>query len=115
MKRNEGSRLSSVLLRKIEQFGQSLARASRAGWERRQFASIKAARLFGAVNYQSVLSRGYALVLTDQNRVLRTAQDVRSAQTFTIRLGDGDVAAQSLGLKRKRAGSKPDAKQSMLF
>ena len=115
MKRTEGSRLSSILLRKIEQFGQSLARASRVGWERRQFASIKAARLLGAVNYQSVLSRGYALVLTDQNRVLRTAQDVRSAQTFTIRLGDGDVAAQSLRLTRKRAGSKPDAKQSMLF
>ena len=115
LKRVDGSRHSSVLLRELEHFAQSLARASREGFERQRSASMKAGRLFEAVNYRSVLSRGYALVVDDKGIVLKMAQDVIAVRKFTLRLGDGDVAAQSLRTPIKRAARKPDTQQTTLF
>lgn len=115
--RAAGARLPTALRRELEHFAQYLTRATKEDFERRRASSVKACRLFEAVNYRAVLSRGYAMALSGDNRVLTSARDVRMAQKFTLRMGDGDVAAaaRSAPIRRKRASAYPDTEQKALF
>ena len=45
-----------------------------------------------AMNPRAVLDRGYAMVLTDGNRILATAEQARKEKDMILQFSDGQVA-----------------------
>jgi exodeoxyribonuclease VII large subunit len=117
MKRGEWTRIPAALQRELGHLARSLTRAIEGGFERCRAASVKSGRLFDAVNYRSVLARGYALVFNEEDRVLTKVVELREAHKFTIRLRDGEVAASTQAPRRRqrRATIKAGFEQETLF
>ena len=53
----------------------------------------QAARLLRSYSYESVLDRGFALVLDPRGMPLRSANQVRTSDLLSIRLAEGEIAA----------------------
>jgi exodeoxyribonuclease VII large subunit len=87
----------------------------RAIWEtmrRNRISSANIAQVFAAVNYRSVLARGYALVLDRSGAALTCADDAKATKSFTIRFVDGDVAAVTESAARPKRRARPPATTS---
>lgn len=72
---------------------------------RRLFTSLQdrlsaEAKLFGALNYTSVLERGFAVVLDGKGKPLKRAAEVAAGQALKIRFADDTVEA----VARKKSG-----------
>jgi exodeoxyribonuclease VII large subunit len=73
---------------------------------RHQRLSVLAGRL-EALSPLAILARGYAVATTPGGRVLRRVEDLPSGRTFILRVGDGNVSAESRG---PLAGEAPEEK-----
>ena len=63
--------------------------------ERRQTRLERLAMNLNALSPLNVLSRGYALVQGAGEKVVRSAQEVKSGQKLTLRFSDGEVKVVS--------------------
>lgn len=81
------------LRREITHAEAALRRATRETVRHRRGDWSAVAQVFAAVNYRSVLARGFALVLDRNETALTRAEAAKAAQSFTIRFSDGEVSA----------------------
>ncbi len=114
LRRAQVAGMPATLRRDAARAGAALMRVTVEALQRRSAAAARIAHVFAAVNYKSILSRGYALVLDSKNVALTSASAADAARLLTIRFGDGDVAAET---KRPRAPArkKREAEQPALF
>jgi len=75
--------------------------------ERRFAALDRADRLLGALSYQGVLARGFALVRDDAGHPLRSALSIAQDQRLDIEFTDGRVKA----LATDAQGTPPQPRQ----
>jgi exodeoxyribonuclease VII large subunit len=118
---NAGGRLSAAMranilghrqrvVRDRERISALFARGERAVLnliERRFAALDRADRLLGALSYQGVLARGFALVRDDAGHPLRSALSVAQDQRLDIEFTDGRVKA----LATDAQGTPPQPRQ----
>ena len=77
-----------------------------------------ASRQLKSVSYESVLSRGYALVRGEDGSIRRRADAVHPGESLSLTFGDGVAGAVATGEgapKPKTAGKKPGGNQGSLF
>ncbi|MBI1366291.1 MAG: exodeoxyribonuclease VII large subunit [Alphaproteobacteria bacterium] len=80
-----------------------------------------AAKLLGALSYQNVLERGFALVRAENGALIRSAAAAKSGAHVRLRFADGergaviDGEAAPAAKQSKPAAKKPAAKQKSLF
>ena len=96
-----------ALRRNVARLDASLRRAIVETIRRSRISSANAAQVFAAVNYRSVLARGYALILDRSGAALTRADDAKAAKSFTIRFADGEVGATEDSARRKRRAKSP--------
>jgi exodeoxyribonuclease VII large subunit len=105
-----------TLRRHVARVDAALWRAIGETMRRSRISSANAAQVFTAVNYRSVLARGYALILDRSGAALTRADDAKAAKSFTIRFADGEVDATEASARRKpRAKPPASASQKSLF
>ena len=94
-----------------------LRRAFAEGLRSRRARLDSAAQLFGAVNYLSVLARGYVLVKDETGRPLRRKADLSPPQSLTLQFADGEIGANVGGgaPKKTKRAKGGDEGQSTLF
>ncbi|MGO8800135.1 MAG: exodeoxyribonuclease VII large subunit [Roseiarcus sp.] len=78
-----------------------LRRAFAAALAQRRARLAGAAQLFGAVNYRSVLQRGFALVKDRAGAPLRSAAAIAAGEKIRIEFADGEVGAVAEGTAPK--------------
>jgi len=113
-RRAEIARLPGALLRETARAGGALRRALTEGLRSRNVIAAKVGQIFAAVNYRSVLARGFAMVLDRGGAALSRKEEARLAHDITIRFADGEIAA-TVGPPRSRkrsprASTEPDQK-----
>jgi exodeoxyribonuclease VII large subunit len=131
--RNSSARLTPVsILRRQRQQTETLAGLARRGdqaldvrLERLRARLTQADRLLSTLKLseQSILERGYALVLDEQGALVRRAGDIAAGQTLELRFADGAATATAKGGKpvaepaRARPVQKPkdSGNQGSLF
>ncbi|WP_029041756.1 exodeoxyribonuclease VII large subunit [Cucumibacter marinus] len=70
-------------------------------------------KLLDALSYKAVLERGFALVLDEDERLVRSASGVETGQPLAVRLADGDIQVRvENGDAPKRKPKKAPAKTS---
>jgi len=113
----ERSQSPDRLRREIARAEAALRRAIAETTQRRRMAWMSVAQVFVAVNYRSVLARGYALVLDRSGGALTRAEDARAARNLTIRFADGELDATTGARARPKRGRKsaPGSGQDSLF
>jgi exodeoxyribonuclease VII large subunit len=113
-KRTEIARLPGMLRLGAARTGASLARTMAEGLRHRNLIATKLGQIFAAVNYRTVLSRGFALVLDRAGVALLHKEEARAAHNVTIRFADGDVAATVGAVRTRKRTSRtavePDQK-----
>ncbi len=104
------------LRREVDRATGALRRAIGLAVGQKRFAASSVLQVFAAVNYYSVLARGYALVLDHTGKALTSAASAKAAENFVIRFSDGDLDASS-GLRelRKRTRKPAKSEQGSLF
>jgi exodeoxyribonuclease VII large subunit len=105
------------LRREVARAEAALRRAIAEATRRRRGEWTTVAQVFAAVNYRSVLARGYALVLDRSGAALTRAEDAKAAHSLTIRFSDGDLEATTGARPRKKRSVKsaPASGQDSLF
>jgi exodeoxyribonuclease VII large subunit len=113
----ERAQAGAKLRRDVARLESALERTIAEATRRRGLALASLAQVFAAVNYKSVLARGYALVFDKQGAALTSAEDAKGAQSFTIRFADGDVAATTGARNpaKRRAKTSAGAEQESLL
>jgi exodeoxyribonuclease VII large subunit len=113
----EQAQAPQKLRREVARTGSALKRAIGELVRKQAIASANVAQVFAAFNYRAVLARGYALVLDRHGEALTRAEDAKTAQNFTIRFADGELAATTGGRvsSKRRAKSASTAEQDSLF
>jgi len=112
----ERRQVPQTLQHNVARVDAALRRAIGETIRRSRISSANVGQVFSAVNYRSVLARGYALVLDHGGGALTRADDAKAAKSFTIRFADGDVAATEAPARAKRrAKPAPAATQKSLF
>jgi exodeoxyribonuclease VII large subunit len=116
----ERRQVPQTLQHNVARVDAALRRAIGETIRRSRISSANVGQVFSAVNYRSVLARGYALVLDHGGGALTRADDAKAAKSFTIRFADGDVAATEApapapARAKRRAKPAPAATQKSLF
>jgi exodeoxyribonuclease VII large subunit len=96
-------RLSELTLR--------LPQCFQAGLLHRRRAVAAQAQLLGALSYQGVLQRGFALIRDDAGRAVRSAAGLTPGQRLDLELADGNVAAEVQTARGKQPQAAPLAPQ----
>ena len=107
LRRAQVAALPAALRRDAARADVALKRVSVEALRRRKAAAAKVLHVFAAVNYKSILGRGFALVLDGKGAVLTNVAAAEAARLLTIRFGDGDVAAEAKRPRPRRAGKRP--------
>jgi exodeoxyribonuclease VII large subunit len=81
-----------------------LPQCFQAGLLHRRRAVAAQAQLLGALSYQGVLRRGFALVRDESGRTVRTVKGLRSGQRLDVELADGNVAAEVQTAEPRQTG-----------
>ena len=100
-KRLEILRLPKTLHREATRAGSALTRAFTEGIRQRSVIATKLGQIFAAVNYKSVLDRGFALVFNRAGVALSRKDDAGAARDVKIKFADGEIAA-TVGAPRSR-------------
>lgn len=130
-------RLSPVALRaqiremsgRLAPLSSRLSAAARQDVTRRSDRLAAAARLLGSVSYRSVLARGFAIVSTEDGRLVRTTGDATPGARLMVAVADGSFAVtvdgaaaappssvpQAAPARRKTAKGQSDPGQESLF
>ncbi len=82
-------------IQKFDELSMSLERAMRTVLERKQQRLERVGLNLNALSPLNVLSRGYALVQSDEKKVLRSAKDIQKNQKLILRFSDGEVRVKS--------------------
>ena len=88
-RREEARILLTTLARRLDA-------AFRRGLETRGAKLASLAQVFAAVNYRSVLARGFALVKDEAGMPIRAAADVGAEQALRLEFADGEIRAQAV-------------------
>ncbi|WP_066968061.1 exodeoxyribonuclease VII large subunit [Microbulbifer sp. Q7] len=78
---------------RLDQQAQRLDKSMRTLLQHRREQVIHASQLLHSVSPLAVLERGYAIVQTEQNQVVRRAQEVTPGQKIHARLAEGEITA----------------------
>jgi exodeoxyribonuclease VII large subunit len=105
-KRIEIERLPLQKRRDVVLAGTLLKRVVDDGLRNRNAMTERIIHVFEAVNYKSVLARGYTVVIDRNDKIIARSQDARDAKAFTIRFADGDVAASVARRRSPRRSAK---------
>jgi exodeoxyribonuclease VII large subunit len=97
-----GARLAGGLTRRtrlaaerLERTGDRLEAAMHDSLAARRYLADRLAAQLDALSPLQVLERGYAVPRGSDGRVLRRVADFASGRPFSLRVGDGDVAAHA--------------------
>ena len=75
-------------------------------------------KLLNSYSYRGVLDRGFALILDEQGRIVRSKDAIRPGESLEVRVADGDFAVGVSGAPVKRRKPRPpkdDGGQESLF
>ena len=98
-----GSRLAPALTRMIEDSRKRLAAAG---------------KLLEAVSYKNILDRGFAIVTDSQDRIVKSAGQVRPGEELLIEVAEGKIGVSVGGAPRSTRKVKPppgESNQGSLF
>ncbi|TBW33263.1 exodeoxyribonuclease VII large subunit [Azotobacter chroococcum] len=84
-------RLLGLLRQRLEHLGERLPRAMQGALRERRQRLEAAAQTLQAVSPLATLGRGYAILLDDQGRAIRTAAQTRPGQHLRARLAEGEL------------------------
>ena len=115
LRRAQVAALPAALRRDAARADVALKRVSVEALRRRKAAAAKVLHVFAAVNYKSILGRGFALVLDGKGAVLTNVAAAEAARLLTIRFGDGDVAAEAKRPRPRTGRKAAAAEQPALF
>lgn len=89
------SRRTRLLAERLARTGDRLQVAMTRRIERPRVRLERLAAQLDALSPLRVLERGYAVARTPDGRVVRRARQLPAGQPFTVRLGDGEIAARA--------------------
>jgi exodeoxyribonuclease VII large subunit len=101
-------RVTSRVVQSRERLGVSARQLQRGSMEAVKVARSRldaSGRLLASLSYQSALKRGYAIVRTQEGRMVRSVEDARVGETVSIEFHDGQRQAQVMG----QSGTARDA------
>ena len=104
-KRIDANRLPIMIRQDIAQKEVVLRRTIKNAVRQRNIVTMETIRIFDTINYRTILSRGYTLVIDRNGDIITRGQYARDAGTFTVRFADGDIEA-SVGLMRSARRSR---------
>lgn len=90
-----------------QHIGERLAPAFSVQIERKRIRYESLSKLFGSLNYKSVLERGFALVRDEDGCPLRSAASVKEGQALMLEFADGKAQATGGRGQPSLAPSKP--------
>lgn len=90
------SRMLNTGAERIEVLEHRGARAVNQSLERRKAGLEQSGRMLGSLSYKSVLDRGFAVVLDQNDKTITSANSVSANTVINIRMKDGNIAAQTL-------------------
>ena len=96
----------------LDALAHRLDSAFRRGVETRGAKLGALTKVFAAVNYRSVLARGFALVKDEAGLPIRAAADVAPEQALRLEFADGEVSAQALSGSAKAVGKTKAKKRN---
>ena len=107
-KRTQASRLEArrALIATVRRLDTAFAR----GLDMRKAKLAAVSQIFAAVNYRSVLGRGFALVRDEAGNPLRLSAEIVADQMLRLEFADGEIGARAIG-GATPAPAKPKAKK----
>lgn len=82
-------------VQKTDELAMGLERGMRLMIERKQTSLERLSTKLNALSPLNVLSRGYALVQNDKNRVIRSSKEVKANEVLKLRFSDGEVKVRT--------------------
>ena len=82
-------------IQRCDELSMNLERAMKLIIERKQSALERKASQLQALSPLNVLSRGYALVQTNQQKVIRSSKEVKKGEKLSLRFSDGELKVVS--------------------
>jgi len=94
-KRTQASRAEAR--RALDAMARRLDTAFARGLEVRRAKLASVSQIFAAVNYRSVLGRGFALVKDESGNPLRLSAEIVADQMLRLEFADGEIGARAIG------------------